>query len=350
MTNTAAITEHGTYTSVLYGNAAKTGRSPFVPSGQQYDGFIPAADVETKLFGWDPLIGTTESTVTYPAVITDEGVTPERTETLRDEKSVTIWNPVNGKRMKTFTDGWVLHPYRETLLGGLSNILGDTLGIVGAGLDHDGGRGWVAVSVPEVLSVEGYRYSPNLLAITSIDGSTATTFGRYMHAMICQNMLSTTLAGVRRSGEVVKVKHTRGSALKLESARQVLGIIEQTVDEFDREVRELVATTVTANDFTRFLDLHIPVTETPGGGRTQALRKQDEVRALYTADERCTPWTGNAFGVVQAMNTWLTHVSRVQGDRGERNTSRMLDGKLDQKDRSVVVNLGRALHRELLPA
>jgi hypothetical protein len=69
-------------------------------------------------------------------------------------------------------------------------------------------------------------------------------------------------------------------------------------------------------------------------------RKRNEIVQLYRADERCAPWAGTAFGVLQTFNTWQHHVATVKGDKGrvQRNYER------------AITNVGQRFDAEILTA
>jgi phage/plasmid-like protein (TIGR03299 family) len=249
--------------------------------------------------------------------------------------------------MGIFALGYERHQYSEWLLGTVANILDDDLSISSAGLLRGGAIAWVEVSVPDSITTpEGVQFRPNLLATTSFDGSTATTFKRCVTDTVCDNSRSLALA---EPGQEFKVKHSRYSLARIGEARQALAIVHTLADEFAAEVAQLCATPVSAAQWGRFLDLAVPRTDSQGQpltGRslTTADAKRAALQRLYAFDERVAPWAGTAHGVLQAVNTYEHHEGTVRGaTRAERNMLRTISGDFGQVDRTSWATLERVL-------
>lgn len=242
----------------------------------------------------------------------------------------------NGDVLGIFKDGYQPHQYPDWLVTNVANILDDTLGIGSAGLLRNRAQAWVSVEVPESITTpEGVEFRPNLLAATSFDGSMATTYKRVVQNVVCDNTLA---VGLSEKGQVMKIRHTRNSGLKITQARQALAVVHQVADEFAAEVARLVAWKVPTREFDLLLDALVPVSEDKGRSQTLATNKQDALRRLYSNDVRCTPWKGTAWGVVQTFNTWAHHESSVKGGahRGQRNMARALSGETAELDLRVL--------------
>lgn len=297
-----------------------------------YAGAIPVADVVRRLFFWEPI--TAPLSVSY---LTEDGV-----QTITDESRKVIVRPDTRTILGAFKDGYEVHGYEEWLLKNVSSILGDTLGISSAGLLKGGAVAWVEVSVPDTITTpEGVAFRPNLLACTSLDGTLATTYKRTVTATVCDNTLSMALG---EKGQVVKYKHTRNSQAKIKDARDALAMVHQAEEDFTGIVKALCETAVTDEVWRAFLDIHVPMPEDEGRGRTLAANKRAAFKNLYTNDVRVSPWAGTAFGVLQADNTYRHHVQPIRGTiRAERNAFHALNGTTDEGDALALANLTRAL-------
>ncbi len=315
-----------------------------------YPGPIPVADVARRLFAWHaecrPLA------VERPADIAtmthvDEAGLPVRWVAVDARRAVVRSDRSDGAVMGVFTDAYVPHQYQEWLLTSVANILDNTLSISSAGLLKEGAVAWVEVSVPESITTpEGVAFRPNLLATTTFDGSLATTYKRTVTAVVCDN---TRAAALGESGQQVKVRHSRHSALKLGSARQALAMVHTTAEDFAAEVAQLCATPVTPVSWARFLDAWVPRT-TPTGAPltgkalTLAERKRDQLSSLYRWDDRVAPWAGTAQGVLQAVNTYEHHERPVRGtSRSARNMLRTVTGDFDAVDTAAWRTLSLVL-------
>ena len=206
---------------------------------------------------------------------------------------------------------------------------------------------WVEVSVPETITTpEGVAFRPNLLATTSFDGSTATTYKRTITDVVCDNTRGLAMA---EHGQQYKVKHSRYSQARLAPAREALMLVHTLADEFAAEVAQLCATKVTPAQWSRFLDVQVPRVDAHGqplNGRalTLADKKRDTLQRLYSYDERVAPWAGTAHGVLQAVNTYEHHEAVVRGaSRAERNMLRTIGGDFAQLDRATWTALSAVL-------
>lgn len=313
-----------------------------------YPGPIPVADVERRLFCWEAV--SRPLAVEVPAELETmthliEFDIPARWRVIDDRQA--ICRSDTDAVMGVFTRGYEMHRYNEWLLTTVANILDDDLTISSAGLLREGAIAWVEVSVPESITTpEGVTFRPNLLATTSFDGSIATTFKRTVTDTVCDNTRETALA---EHGQQFKVRHSRYSRAKLADARAALAMVHTLADDFAREVADLCSTTVTDQDWGRFLDAHVSRVDNSGiplQGRalTLADKKRDTLQRLYRHDQRVAPWAGTAHGVLQAVNTYEHHESTVRGSsRPERNMLGAITGDFGKLDRTTLSTLREVL-------
>lgn len=321
-----------------------------------YPGAIPADDVERRLFNWEPVEGEISATVLLP-----DGVW---TAKHASRKAImrppgTLGPDDEGDFLGMFSgqvgtdEGYKIHGYREWLVDQVAAILDDDLGIGGAGLLRAGAQAWVQVEIPESITVgtgdSALAFRPNLLACTSLDGSLATSYTRCATIVVCDNTMA---AGLNEKGQQFKVRHTRYSNSKLADVRAALDIIHSTADDFARQVEQLTNTTVTDDQWRKFLDAHDLTSLTRDGSPkekaalTRAKNTRDALTNLWDNDKRVTPWRNTAFGVVQARNTYAHHIrgaSKSSEDRVEANMSNALSGATAKFDTDTLDTLNRVL-------
>lgn len=300
-----------------------------------YSGPVPVEDVTRRLFNFKVI----EAPIYYQ--LPDGEFIPSqqsRKGMLRSD---------NHFDLGAFKEGYQGHDYEEWLIDNWSHILDTSkneLGIGSAGLLKKGAQAWVSIERPESITTpEGVEFRPFLLGYTSFDGSLATGYGGKITNVVCDNTLQ---AATSEKGQSIRMRHTRHSMLRINEAREALGIIFNLEETFANEVAELTKWKVSDKQLDKFLDIAIPIPEIPDGkeknrGTTVAEKKREEILALYRNDDRAAPWNGTAFGVLAAFNTWNHHFAQVRGDvpRVIRNMENVVSDKFGKADRELLEQL-----------
>jgi phage/plasmid-like protein (TIGR03299 family) len=245
----------------------------------------------------------------------------------------------NGDVLGIFKDSYQGHDYQEWLLDNVKSILSQKLAIGSAGLLKNGAQAWVSIEMEEMFKSDkaGVNFRPHLLACTSFDGSIATTYKRCIQVVVCDNTLS---AGLSEKGQTYKLKHTKYSTMKIGDSREALAVVFDTAEDFEKELNGLIEWEVTPKQFEKVLDIIVPIPEDDKNKRgiTVAAKKRDEISALYANDDRAAQWNGNAFGVLQAVNTWNHHFAQVRKDapRIVRNMENVVSDKMAKADSNIL--------------
>lgn len=316
-----------------------------------YPGFIPKEDVLRRLFGWEP------ATVGVAYLVPIDPDTEEGNFLGQDgqwyrvvasqQGRIGVLRGDNDYDLGVFQEGSVHPSYADSLIRDAEILVGDELGITSAGLLAKGARAWVEMSIPETLhdAKSGFSYRPNLVSAASMDGSLALTRARTITATVCDNTLTWNLLEAKSAGVLVRRKHTSAANLSdIEDQRAALAIVNETAAEFERELHQLIETTVVETQFIEVLDIMRPLPADEGRARTMATNDRDRLMHLWNNDPMVSPWKGTALGVVQAFNTDQHHYANVRGTgRSERNSWRAISGKTAQADRAVVKALEQVL-------
>jgi phage/plasmid-like protein (TIGR03299 family) len=289
-----------------------------------YEGPVPVADVERRLFHWTaqevPILHQVPCDLDVEGGISgiDDNGNMYQVRAIPGRKA--IRRSDTNEILGIFKDGYQPHQPKEWLIENVQMLVGGTLDIGSAGLLRGGAIAWLQVEAEEnVVTPSGVEFRPFITAATSFDGSLSTTYKVGSTVIVCDN---TMFANLAEAGETVKVRHTRYGTLNVNTIRDTLGIVEQAADAFTASVEKLTNWTITDREWKRFLDeiCVFNVDSKSTRGKTIADKKRAELTTLWTNDNRVTPWAGTAFGVVQATNTWAHHVQIVRGgNRGERN-------------------------------
>lgn len=306
-----------------------------------YTGPVPVADVERRLFHWTAV----EQEILYqvPCEVgnlfgiagIDENGNPYQIRPIPDRKAI-IRSDTHAV-LGIFKDGYQPHQPREWLIENVQLLVGGALDIGSAGLLRGGAVAWLQVeSTDNMITPSGVEFRPFILAATSFDGSLSTTYKVGSTVVVCDNTMAASLA---EEGAFVKVRHTRNSVLNAAAIRDALGIVEQAADTFTKDVEMLTNWHVTDAQWAKFLDQVCKADADAKSTRAQTVadKKRAELTQLWDSDSRVTPWTGTAFGVLQATNTWAHHVKAVRGDdRAGRNMLNVITGKTEDADADTL--------------
>lgn len=323
-----------------------------------YRGAIPSSDVRRRLFDWEGVYR--RIAVEVPATDLsqwthqDTDGTPLQWVVLEGKMAIDRSDRETGEVFGVVSSDYKIHQYSEWLIDSVETLLHGGLQISSAGLLKGGSIAWVEVSVPENMSTaEGVQFRPNLLATTTMDGASATTYKRTVTDVVCDN---TRAVALREKGEELKIRHSKHSDLQLATARDALRIVENAAEDFSRQVAELCNIKVTATDWNEFLTRFVPINPDRDTDYLRQLKehKRESLDFLYRNDPRCSPWQDTAHGVIQAVNTWEHHVrmppqkalrapGRQRAWRTDRNMQRTVDGRFEELDRKTFTLLRSVL-------
>jgi len=288
-----------------------------------YAGAIPVDDVLRRLFAWHA-IELPMFVYTHPNGVKE---VPNRKAIVRDDTFDVLGVP---------SKAYLPHQYDEWLLKNVGNLIDDDLAIGSAGVLKNGAVAWVQIEMPENMKVEGVEFRPHLLATTSFNGEIATLYKRTCTIVVCDN---TRARALHETSEEVRVKHTSGSLMRLNDARQALNIVHQLGDDFAAEIKELMSMNVSDRHFDRLLNVLVPAGDNDSRQlQSRAEGTRNTLRQMWQTDVRCAPYRNTGFGVVQTVNTWRQHVKPTRKGRSmiERSMLDTLTGVTETSDRQVV--------------
>jgi phage/plasmid-like protein (TIGR03299 family) len=322
-----------------------------------YEGFVPVADVERRLFSWNP--GERSVAVVLKGKL-DNAVTTYFAEgeywsvvLVEDRKAITRDDTEHV--LGVFKNGYTPHDYRTALVDNVGQILSTSngdLGIGSAGLLRNGGQAWVQVQVPEAIEVGGTSLLPYLTAATSLDGSMSTTYLVGTDVVVCDNTLS---AATITAKNKIRLRHSAYSQLRLADAREQLEILFSATEDMVAAVDFLQNVEVSNSEFAIVRNRLDPKPEEKDGSTAPARwdTRQGKLVDLWTKDARVQPWAGTAWGVLMAFNTYGQHEkifrkTKQTGNRAESNMVKNIQGKLEQDDQQVLAVLSDVLGQQLV--
>lgn len=331
--------------NILRGFTAKRGTAWWNREGMNltgmdnhYPGAIPADDIVSRLFNWTAL---------QRSVYVDGGAEfgmihdPSRKAWMRSD---------NGAILGLHSDSYAGHDYREWLIDNLSKLVGTEAQFANAGLLKEGAIAWVQIELPENIDIPGgVTMRPFLMGTTSFNGSLATTFKTGATDVVCDNTHGMFMS---EAGEKYKRKHSRYSAFDVMDAATAVGTLHMIAETMTRDVTRLLDVDVSDNAWSRFVEAHVPIM--PGDAKrsvTMSENKRQALTGLWRTDSRVAPWSGTAWGVVQAVNTYNEHLAIVRNAvRMERKFTRAVKDEVASADRETVITLGKVIGRDLLNA
>ena len=300
-----------------------------------YDGPIPFADLERRLFFWEPVEAKLQIILPDGTQITD-----------KDRKAIV--RPDTKSIFGIFKNGYQIHGYSEWLYSEVEKLFDTKLLCSSSGLLQGGALGWVQLETPEsVTTPEGVEYRPHILCSTSLNGTVATTYAMTKTVTVCDNTYEYAMSQV--GNRKVRLKHTRYSRLKVQDTMDALQLVYESNDDFNAEIAELCNTTVTDAQWEKFLEEINPIPEEEGRGKTVAQNKRDRLTGMYESDDRVKPWAGTAFGVVQCVSTYSQWENGVHNEennpdaRMERNMLHVIKGTVGKNDSEVLQTLEAVL-------
>lgn len=313
-------------------------------TGNIYTGPIPMADVNEKLFNFEvverPLFVPVACDIFHSSFIGEDGV-PMRYVQIDGRKAIIADDELSGQpdtvdAMAVFKAGYQCHPYRGLAQSVEAIVSDDTLKVFSAGLLRKRAVGWISFTLPETRTESDFEFYPFITGSTSFDGTLATTFASHTGIVECDN----TLDGANMTDRRIKVRHSRHSKLRLESARDALQILVESADETAKAVHDLSVWKISETEWVNLLNALVPIPQNEDNKRgiTVALNKREKLEELYRTDPRCATWKGTALGVLQTFNTFSQHDQQVRGDahRAERNMAAVLSGRAAKADSKVL--------------
>lgn len=326
-------------TNVLVGFVEKRGQAWHYRKHLQgeepnhYTGPIPIDDVKRRLFNWSAL-ETTRLEGHF-----DDGVSvslPGRKLLVRSDTRQVLG---------LHTTSYVVHQFDKWLLENVSILLDDDLRIGSAGLLQGGKIAWVQVERPDNVMAAGVEFRPHILATSSHDGKHPTLYKTSYTIVVCDNTRSRAL---RENSPELRVKHSAKSLPRLLLARDQLKIhfSEAAINDFKREIEDLMLIRVDDRQFDRFVSNWAPLEALKAASRQSPSDRslktiklvKEQVHQLWRNDLRCEPFRGTAFGVLQTVNTWRQHTRPAQLNRDEMAAQYLdsISGVTERLDRQAL--------------
>lgn len=180
-----------------------------------------------------------------------------------------------------------------------------------AGALGKGERVWLQLAVEGDITLRDARgreagdtLQRYILMANSHDGSSPVMVATTMVRVVCQNTLT---AALTSAANMFKVRHTKGMGLKVESAREALGIINKSYEELEAKIQQLTRVSVTDAGFQAFITSLGFDADAPGGKAKGAV---DTLTALWSGAGKGSELAtarGTAWGALNAITEYVDH-------------------------------------------
>lgn len=348
---------------ILIGNTAKrqvAGGGAWIGQGevlQSFEGPIPAAAVNNMLLNWEPVEVPNANLIPVSleeSFDTIVGGQAYKVQVRPDHKAIVRSDDYSS--LGVFKDGYNSAGYGR-MVQFFQESLQSSLQIWNAGELRNGGQFFMTVGMDETMhdGKSGLDFLPYVMFHSSLDGSLANTWVPGTQVAICDNQFAGMRAAARNAGRIVKFKRSRFSlsSERVADLRSALAVIELEAEATTELVHTLVDIELPRPLWLKTLDILIPEAgiDASKAAKTRTSHRRQSVDALYQNNPMVAPWTGTAFGAVQAFNTYAHHAQSVRGtSRVERVFDRVIRGDMAESDGQVITALEKVLGRELVSA
>jgi phage/plasmid-like protein (TIGR03299 family) len=342
---------------ILIGNTAKrtvAGGGYWMGQGQvkaSYEDAIPVGDVYSQLLDWTPQEVPNANLI--PVDLGDAdlilGGMPYRVAVREDHKAIVRSD--TKASLGVFKHGYDSSAYNR-MVQFTQDALQGHLPIWNAGLLRGGAQFFLTVGMDETMHDDksGLDFLPYVMFHSSLDGSLANTWVPGSQIAQCDNQF----AGMRKNAKdrIVRFKRSRFSLSdeRIRDLRGALAVIELEAQATTDFIHTAVEVPLSRSQWIKVLDIKVPLPPAENkAGYTRAQHLRQEIDALYQLSPMVEPWTGTAFGAVQAFNTYNNRNKPARGAlKIERVFEQVLRGTLAEQDTNTVSALNRVLDRPLV--
>lgn len=243
------------------------------------------------------------------------------------------------------TDSYQIHVYEELLdlLCALLDQGAHDVKIGGVAAWGHKQQAMIQVRPAEGVTVGGDKILPWLAAYSSLDSTLATGVKACRTRFQCWNTGRMILG---EKNPTYKIKHTRNSQARIAQAREIVGIMFESIPAMVAEIDRFQNVTLTDAQFSRVVDKLFPLVDAAGqplvkNSRTIAEGKRDTLAGMWKNDPRVRDYTGTVWGAIQTVNTAVTHEFTVRGaakgiTRTDRQAQNTVTGKIDTVDAETI--------------
>ena len=211
-----------------------------------------------------------------------------------------------------------------------------------AGSLNNGARVFMSMKMPESMKLAGGQDTVDsyIMATNSHDGTTAFTVAVTPVRVVCTNTVRLALSQAQAT---IKLRNTSGATVKVQQARETLGLVWKYQEAFQQEVENLVSQSFSNSDFKQFVDKLVPQPKDDASQRVKnyAESTRSALIGLWMAPTQQnvanTKWA--AYNAVAEYEDWAKPV-RGGDDKDVLRAERIVNGgseTLKQKAQLLLV-------------
>lgn len=185
---------------------------------------------------------------------------------------------------------------------------------------------WVCVRIPRDVTIGGESLIPYMVFSTSHDGSVAAGVTATPTRPVCSNTIR---MGELRAAGTWRTRHVGDIRGRVAEAREALKMGGRYYDAFEKEVADLMAQTVTTDQFEQVVKAVVPIPETATKRMTSGRESRRDTIRLHWLTE-----PNNAWGALNAVNSYELWDRTVQAKdrdpqdaRAERQALTVIQGR-----------------------
>ena len=191
---------------------------------------------------------------------------------------------------------------------------------------------WMLARAPFSVELPDSPIDLYVLLTNSHDGSSAVSAAVTPTRVVCMNTLRAALRGARAT---YTIRHTSSCEQKLADAQRVLGLTRGAAERVAATAAQLNSTSLSAGDWTAFLDGLVALPDEPGRGRTSAGKVREAITEIYETAPDQVEIRGTAWGAYNAVVAYHDHIMRSREGVGSAAENRMMRVMLKDSERQL---------------
>lgn len=203
-------------------------------------------------------------------------------------------------------------------------LIGNGVTYETAGSLRKGKTIWLLVKLPET-KILGDNFAPYICFSNTHDGTSAVKVCMTPIRVVCSNTLNLALNSATRTWSA---RHTGNIALKLEEAKETLGLAHKYMTALDKEADQLANSSITEEKIHAFVEELFPIKDTDSDRQKTNIKTiRDNIMVCYFSPD-LIKFAKTKWGVINAVSDWCGHAEPIRNsnDFKANNWGRIMNG------------------------